>query len=164
MKKLFTAMLMALLLIPALSPAQQKETVALTSRAEVEVEKKGPTGEKLLVRVEASKANVTPGDTVIYSNDYVNNGDQPADNIVINNPIPEHMVYVDKSAEGVGTKIDFSVDKGKTYGTLAKLIIRTAAGRERPARPTDVTNVRWTLEKPLPAGGKGTVSYRSKVK
>lgn len=164
MKKLITAMLMAFLLLPALAPAQQKGGIKLTSRAEVEVEKKGPTGEKLLVRVEASKTNVVPGDTVIYSNDYVNNGDQPADNIVINNPIPEHMVYVDKSAEGAGARIDFSADKGKTYGPVAKLIIRTAAGKERPARPTDVTNVRWILEKPLPAGGKGTVSYRAKVK
>ncbi len=163
MKKTLAIVMATLLLIPALATAQ-KGGVELTSRAEVEVVRKNEKGEEVLRRISAAKANVAPGDTVIYTITYVNNGDQPATNVDINNPVPEHMLYLDKSAEGAETRIDFSVDKGRSYGPIARLTVRTDAGKEKPATPADITHIRWTLKKPLPAGGKGSVSYRAKVK
>ncbi|SRR6266567_281750 len=159
------AIIMAtLLLLPAITLAKQNGGIELTTRAEVEVVQKGAQGEKLVQRVEASTANVAPGDTVIYIVTYLNNGDDPATDVAINNPVPEHMVYVDKSAEGKDARIDFSVDKGKSYAPLSKLKIENSKGMERPARPADVTNVRWILERPVKAGETGSVSYRAKVK
>jgi len=163
MKRILAVLMAGILLIPALAAAE-KGGVELTSRAEVEVVQKNVKGENVLQRVEASKTNVAPGDTVIYTITFVNNGDQPATGVTVNNPVPEHMLYLDKSAEGKGTSIDFSADNGKTYGALGKLIIKTASGKEKPASAADITNVRWTMEKPLAPGSKGSVSYRAKVK
>ena len=164
MKRVIAVLVASLLLTPAVVTAQQGGGVELISRAEVEVIQKNETGESVKKRVEASKANVVPGDTVIYTVAYSNNGNQPATNVIINNPVPEHMLYLDNSAEGAGTRIDFSTDKGKSYGPLAALKVTNKAGRERPARAEDITNLRWTIEKPLAPGGKGTVSYRAKLK
>jgi len=164
MRKTLAVLTAALLLVPTLATAQQKGGIELVSKAEVEVMQKNDFGKDVAQRLAADKANVLPGDTVIFTIAYVNNGSQPASGVVINNPVPEHMEYADKSAEGAGTRIDFSIDKGKTYGQTATLKVRSTDGKERPARPADITNVRWTLEKPLPAGAKGSVSYRAKVK
>lgn len=161
-KMLFFLCIMLLLTIQA--KAADKGTIELKSVSEVEVTVKNEKGEKEVKRVEAAKANVAPGDTVIFTNYYTNKGDKPASDVVITNPVPEHMLYLDGTAEGKGAKIDFSVDKGKTYAPAAKLKVKGTDGKERPAAATDYTNIRWTLEKPLEKGGKGSVSFRAKVK
>ena len=153
----------AALLLPAAARAQQKGAVELKSVAEVEITTTNAKGEKEVKRIEASQANVAPGDTVIFTVFFVNNGSKPATDIAVKNPVPEHMVYVDTTAEGKGTKIDFSVDKGKTFGSPDKLKVKTPDKKERPATAADYTVVRWIVEK-LPPGGKGSVSFRAKVK
>jgi uncharacterized repeat protein (TIGR01451 family) len=163
-KRIIAVLMAALMMTPALVTAQQGGGVELISRAEVEVMQKNEKGVDIPKRVNVDKANVVPGDTVIYTITYTNNGEKPATNVAINNPVPENMLYVDKSAEGTGTRIVFSVDNGKSYSPLASLKVRNKAGKERPARPDDITNLKWTLEKPLEPGGKGTVSYKAKVK
>jgi len=164
MKKTVVILMTALLLAPALAPAQQKGGVELRSVAEVDVAQKNEKGEKVVKRVEASKANVVPGDTVIYTVTYLNSGDDPATDVVIKNPVPEHMVYLDKSAEGAGTRIDFSVDHGKSFGPADTLQVKGARGKERQGTAADITHIRWVLEQPLEKGSKGSVSFRAKVK
>lgn len=144
--------------------AADKGTVELRSTAEVEVTVKNDKGEKEVKRIDAAKADVVPGDVVIFTTYFTNNDKKPASDVVINNPMPEHMLYVDGSAEGAGTKIEFSVDKGKSFGTQDKLKTKGADGKERPAGPSDYTSIRWTLTGPLAPGGKGSVSFRAKVK
>jgi uncharacterized repeat protein (TIGR01451 family) len=157
-------MVMALLLMPAALPAQQTSTIQLTSVAEVEVTEKNAQGEKEVKRKEAALAKVVPGDLVIFTTRYVNTGKQPAGNVTVMNPVPEHMTYVDKSAEGKGARIDYSIDGGKTYGSPAKLTVTDGQGRVRPALATDYTHVRWVLIAPLAPGGTGSVSFRAQLK
>ncbi len=164
MKRVIAVLLATLLLAPAVLIAAPGGGVELISRAEVEVMQQNEKGESVKKRIEAAKRNVAPGDTVIYTISYANNGNKPASDVAINNPVPEHMLYVDKSVEGIGTRIEFSIDKGKSYGQLGSLKIKNKAGRERPARGDDITNLRWTIEKPLEPGSKGSVSFRAKVK
>lgn len=152
------------LLLPAAALAQQKGAVQLLSLAEVEIKAKNEAGKEEIKRVPAASANVTPGDTVIFTNNYINNGDQPAESVVITNPVPVHMLYVDGSAAGENARIEFSVDKGKSYGLPGALIVILGEGKERPARPDDYTHVRWTLKKPVPPAGSGSVMFRAKVK
>jgi len=83
---------------------------------------------------------------------------------VIKNPVPEHMLYVEGSAEGKGTKIEFSVDKGRTFEAAGKLMVPTPDGKKRRAAAADYTYIRWTIEKPLHKGANGSVSFRAKVK
>jgi uncharacterized repeat protein (TIGR01451 family) len=43
---------------------------------------------------------VVPGDQVVYTVTFTNNGDEPASKIVVTDPVPEQMRYVDGSAFG----------------------------------------------------------------
>ncbi len=162
-KKAITVLFLALMLTVQ-AKAADKGAVELKSIAEVEVTATNEKGEKEVKRVEASKAKVVPGDTVIFTNTYANTGKDPATGVVITNPVPEHMIYTEGSAEGKGAKIEFSVDNGKTFASAAKLKIKRADGKEKTATASDYTHIRWTLEKPVEKGAKGSVSFRAKVK
>lgn len=162
MKRTVINIIFALLLLPAAARAQQG-SIELKSIAEVEVTETNAKGVKEVKRLDASKAKVVPGDVVIFTTTYTNIGKQPADKVVITNPVPEHMDYLDKSAEGKGANINFSVDKGKSYGTPDKLMVTDAQGKTRKAGPMDYTTIRWTLVKPVPPGGTGSVSFRARL-
>ncbi len=139
--------------------AHAQGQIQLTSVAEVEVERFNQEGKKEVQRVKATK--VLPGNEVIFTTLYENTGKEAAENAVITNPMPEHMIYTQNSARGMGTMITFSVDGGKTYDAPAKLFIFDASGRKFPARPQDYTHIRWSFGDPLPPGAKGEVSFRA---
>lgn len=164
MTKRIVTVLSMLLLMSFQAMAADKGAIELKSVAEVEVMIKNDKGEHEIKRVEAAKANVVPGDVVIFTTYFTNNGKEAASDITINNPMPEHMLYIEGTAEGNGTKIGFSVDAGKSFYAPDKLKIKGDDGKERAAGPSDYTHIRWTLSKPLPSGGKGSVSFRAKLK
>lgn len=139
--------------------AQQERPIELTMVAEQEITVINAQGEKEVKRVPA--ARVVPGNEVVYTIFYRNVGEEMADNVVITNPVPEHMMYKDGSADGKGTSITFSVDGGKTYDVPANLKVRDAEGEERPAKATDYTHVRWTLNESLAPEAQGLVSFRA---
>jgi len=163
-KGLGMMMAFALLVAPMTLQAQQKSAVELTSVAEVEVTEKNAQGEKEVKRKEAALAKVVPGDVVIFTTRYANTSDKPVNNVMIMNPVPDHMVYLDKSAEGRGARIDYSADRGKTYGAPDKLTVKDSAGKTRPAAAADFTNIRWVLTAPLAPGGTGSVSFKAQLK
>jgi len=107
--------------------------------------------------------SITPGDKVGYRIIIENKGDKPADDIVLNNPVPENTLYVDGSARGANSSIVFSVDQGKTFATPEKLFI-VKDGKKLPATAKDYSNVRWVLTSSLKAGEKGSVQYIVQVK
>ncbi len=161
-----TRQLLTLLTLPLLFsfPALAAQGIELKSTAEVEITVTGVNGEKELKRINASQANVVPGETVIFTTHYVNHGEQPATAVVITNPVPEHMIYLEKSAEGKGTDITFSIDQGKSFAAEAQLKVKDAEGKEREATVADYTHIRWTVEGALARGAIGSVSFRAKVK
>jgi uncharacterized repeat protein (TIGR01451 family) len=142
--------------------AWAQSQIQLRNVAEVETVHLDAAGQKTVQRAPAAK--VLPGQEVIFTTYYENSGTQAAENAVITNPLPEHMVYTAGSASGAGARITVSADGGKTYNTPAMLLIKDAAGREFPARPQDYTHIRWTFENPLPPGAKGEVSFRALLK
>ncbi len=85
----------------------QKETVVVNEAGESEAQ---------LVAAEL----VVPGETVFYTITFTNVGAEPADNIVITNPIAEDLMYVDGSAFGAGMDILFSVDGGVTFAAAER--------------------------------------------
>ena len=157
-------MTLALLAAPMLAQAQQKSAIELKSVAEVDVVEKNALGEKEVKRTDVKEAKVVPGDTVIYTTRYVNRSDNTVNNLTITNPVPEHMVYADKSAEGKGARIDYSVDGGKTYAAPDKLSVRDETGKTRPAAAGDYTHIRWIITTPVAPGGTGSVSFRALLK
>lgn len=161
-KGIWIIWLAILLALPVASWAQAKGHIKLTSAAEVEREVFNPEGQKVIQRVPA--AEVLPGSEVIFTTRYENVSRQKAENAVITNPVPEHMLYTQNSAQGTGAQVTFSIDNGKSYNIPNQLFVLDAAGRKFPARPQDYTHIRWTFSHPLPSGAKGEVSFRAILK
>lgn len=164
MPKKFLATLSLLLLVALPASAAEKKGIELKSTAEVDIIVKNDKGVNEVIRVAAADTNVTPGDTVIFTTHYTYQGEKPATDVVINNPLPAQMLYLDNTAEGKGTRIDFSADQGKTFAAANKLKVKDAEGKERPASAADYTHIRWTIEGALKNGAKGSVSFKAKVK
>ena len=143
------------------SSAQEKGSIELKMIAQKEVTVENEEGEKEVKREAATK--VVPGDHVIYTVEYKNVGDEDADSVVINNPIPENMHYVPGSAKGDNTEIVFSIDGGISFDKPENLKVVGEEGNERPATAKEYTNIRWTLTTSVKSGEVGTVSYRAEL-
>lgn len=151
----------SVLVFTAVASQAEEGSIKLTALSEVDIEVINDKGEKEIKRVDAASAKVVPGDTVIFSVLYENVGKEATDNVVITNPVPEHMTYLSGTASGEAASIDFSVDKGATYKLPKDLRIKNKEGKEVLAEPSDYTDIRWTLNGPLPSGAKGAVSFRA---
>ena len=164
MKRTCTAQILSLLftLMAATAMAQDGALVKLKSEVLKETEVTNERGDEEIRLMPASSA--MPGETLTFTISYTNEGEEEARDIVLTNPVPEHMVYEGESAEGQGTIITFSVDGGVAYGAADSLTMTGEDGEKRKARPSDYTHIRWQLKEPVPPGGSGAVSFRASVK
>jgi uncharacterized repeat protein (TIGR01451 family) len=156
-----TTALMTLLLVSAMSHAQEKGCLELKTVAETEQEFVNEQGQKATRLVPAGK--VVPGSEVIWTITAKNVCEKPAENIVVANPVPEHMNYVANSAMGVGTDITYSLD-GTEFKAASELTTREADGSSRTARPDEYRAIRWTYKAPFAPGATAFVRYRATVK
>ena len=136
--------------------------IRFTSTVEVEVQQKNTAGETVLVRLPAD--TVEPGEAVIYTNSFTNTGKQPADNIVINMPVPENTVYLDGSGSETGYEVVFSIDRGVSFAKPEKLTVSDSNGSQRQALAEEYTNLRWTKLAPLVPGATGVTEFRVRIK
>ena len=148
-----------LALIVLSSSAYADNFIKLTSAVEQEVVVKDKRGKKTVKRVPAEK--VVPGDEVIYTTVFTNVGDEPADNIVIKNPIPEHTFYKDGSAAGGNTVVTYSVDGGRTFDKPQNLFVKEKGGSKRLAKASEYTDIRWEYKPKLHPGKKSSVQFRA---
>jgi uncharacterized repeat protein (TIGR01451 family) len=140
--------------------AADKSCVELKTSAETErdVVEQGQTVKRL---VPAGK--VVPGDEVIWTITATNVCQTATDNVVIANPVPEHMTYVANSAIGTGTDIAYSLD-GKEFDGATDLQVRTDDGTLRAARAFEYRAIRWTYKNAFAPGATAFVRYRALVK
>lgn len=165
MFKRILTVLIALTVMAIPSFAISDSMVNISSKAEVEVKVINAKGEVEIKRIEASEAEVVPGDIVIFTTVFRNDGDAATNSgMVLTNPISGHMTYVGGSATGKGTVITFSVDGGKVYDVPASLKVKAEDGTMRRALPEDYTHIRWTITDPLRPSDEGRVGFRAKVK
>jgi len=106
---------------------------------------------------------VVPGESIVFTVTYTNNGAEPAESIRITNPVPEHMDYVEGSASGDNTTIVFSVDDGASFAAADQLQVDAEDGTQRPAAAADYTHVRWTLNSDIEPGAGGNVQFTAVV-
>lgn len=152
MKVLMSVVLIAL---SAVAGAQGHLDVQTTvQKQEVFVNEEGESGTRL-VPAEV----VVPGERVIYTITFRNVSGEPADNVVITNPIAEDLMYVDGSAFGPGMEIVFSVDGGNTFAKADELTVVEQDGEIRDAAAGDFTHVRWVMQNDLAAGAQGTARF-----
>ncbi len=148
----------ALAALTCVHPALANASVRLTnsvSRVELQTAANGAVERKIL-----PATMVTPGDQLIFTINYQNDGKQNASQFKITNPLPPSVEYTGTDDDS----IEVSVDGGATYGKLDQLSVKDSDGSMRPAQSNDVTHLRWTLPNDLQPGGKGEVSFNARLK
>lgn len=138
--------------------AQASNDIELRNVAETEQEVKTPEGKVEKKRVPALKA--IPGNEVIYTSSFRNNGRKPAANVSVVNPVPANTTYVGGSAFGENSDITFSADGGRTWASADKVTVTGPDGKKRPAAASDLTHIRWTYRGELAAGKQAAVGFR----
>jgi uncharacterized repeat protein (TIGR01451 family) len=143
--------------------AQAKARIVVSIQQTKEVTESSPAG-KATRFVPATSAS--PGDVLEYVLVYTNQGDEPATNAVIEDPVPKGTRFIANSAAGEGAEITFSNDNGKSFAPAVKLTyevkLPSGAVERRVATPSEYTNIRWTIPQ-VPAGASGKVSFRVRV-
>ncbi|MGB5622268.1 MAG: hypothetical protein WBN65_07225 [Gammaproteobacteria bacterium] len=139
----------------------QQDSIRLEHRAQQWELVKDASGQEQRQLVEA--ARVLPGEEVLFTVTYTNVGAQPAGDVTITNPIPDHMNYLDGSATGDGASITFSVDGGRSFEEPRNLVVTDAEGVQRPATANDYTHIRWILGTDVAAGSSGSVQFTAVV-
>lgn len=118
------------------------------------------TGETTTTLEEASL--VKPGEIVVFTSIFTNISEEIAENITVNNPVPENMVYISFSARGEGASVNYSVD-GENFGSPDSLTVVGEDGVERIARPEEYKEIQWVFESELSPGQSGEVSFKAKL-
>lgn len=106
---------------------------------------------------------VIPGDVIYYEIGFENISNTPAENIVVDNPLPNNSKYREGSATGDNTTITFSVD-GNTFKPADQLTVTDANGNSVPAKPDDYTHIRWVYNTTLQPGEKAVVTYKTTIR
>lgn len=151
----------ALALLPLAATAKPRVVISIAQAKEVALVTGGTRSTRMVPTQSAS-----PGDVVEYALSYTNQGDEPATNAVIDDPIPKGTTYIANSAAGEDAEITFSSDGGKNYAQPVKLTYQiklpSGAMEQRIATPAEYTHIRWTIKEVRP-GAAGKVSFRVKV-
>lgn len=144
-RPLATCFVAAFLAVPALA----QDSVALSS--DVHVVRMVDGKEQL-----DPPASVVPGDRLVFSTRYRNNGSETVNDFTVTNPLPAPVMLADNGAFAV------SVDGGATFGPLSEARV-IEGDQSRAATLADVTHVRWTLPS-IAAGAGGELSYFATVR
>ncbi len=150
----------ALMAGPAFAAAQSTPVPAnaVTLKGDVKLEKSitenGATSVQLL-----DPTVVVPGDRLLFTTRYRNDGGQPVTNFIVTNPLPPAVVLTAEAA----ANNEVSVDGGKTWGLLSTLKVSDGQSGMRAALGSDVTHLRWTIAT-IAAGANGQVEYHAIVR
>ena len=136
--------------------AQEQGHLNVTTFVQKEEVSVNAAGEADTRLVEAE--TVVPGDRVVYTITFQNISDDAAEHVVITNPIAASLTYIDGSAFGPGTEIQFSVDGGKSFAERDALTV-DENGDVRPAEAKDFTHIRWVMQQDLAVGAQGMARF-----
>lgn len=111
------------------------------------------------IDVEFEEAKIAnPGERSRFHLSFTNEGDVPAENIVLLMPVPSDVDVVSGTATDTRAEVSYSVDGGLTFASPEALFETTERGGEE-VQLANVTTVRWTLTDPVAPGASGALSY-----
>lgn len=139
--------------------------VTLSSEAMIERVVVGVDGKETVQLKSPKDVVVVPGDKVVFTLKYANQGTEPADGFRATNPMPGPVQFIEAAQDWA----EVSVDNGVTWGKLTALKVKAVpvegvATEERAATAADVTHVRWAFANAIAPGAKGSLSYRGVIK
>ncbi len=153
--------LVALIMTPVLALAAPDLKIQMAAEKEVVVIENGKE-----VRKRVPTLEIEPGSILYFTLRIVNEGDENATNVIVDNPIPEETVYVEGSAGGEHSIVQFSIDNGETFATADELTYEFTSfsgdKQLRKAKPDMYTNVRWVVEDVEP-GSQEELFFQVKV-
>lgn len=133
--------------------------LSITTRVMVEQRRAAPDGTTRIMLAKPDR--VGPGDRVVILLAYRNTGAQPLGDVALADPLPPSIAF--RGAHAGSPDPEVSVD-GRSFGPLPALVVRLPGGGTRPARPMDVTAVRWRLTTPLAPGAQGELAFEGTVR
>lgn len=136
------------------SAAAQDKPVALESKVQL-MRAAENGGQPQLLEPE----NVVPGDTLLFTTSFHNEGAAAVTDFVVVNPVAASLQLTEEPAG----QTDVSVDGGKTWGALSQLRVVEIEGQERPATAKDITHLRWKFARIQP-GETGRVQFVALVR
>lgn len=148
---------LCIVMAPGFCPAAFADPVQIRSEVLKETVVTTPEGRKT---IQTPLDRATPGDTIVIRLTYLNEGQNPAADAVISNPLPDQLAFVE-SREGGSPQV--SIDGGKTFDVLARLKVKID-DVERPAQASDVTHIRWRVAAPVRPGQSGAVAFAARLK
>ena len=154
-RTLVSAVVFGLMSLPAFA-----EGLLVEQRAEVAVSVEMETGETVEELRPAEL--VRPGETVVFTVHFENQMAEAAENIVLEMPVPEEMVFVQGSADYEGVNTLHSVGDG-VFHSWSDLIIEDETG-SRSAGADDVRAIKWVFTDAVPANTVDEISFRAVLK
>jgi uncharacterized repeat protein (TIGR01451 family) len=133
----------------------------------------GLVAEQIIERVVTTKAangevqtklvpadRVIPGEQLVYTLKFGNQGAAAAERVVLTLPIPAEVAYIENSAASKLATVDFSADGGASFA-LREALTASANGKTRPALAADITHVRWTFNAPVQPKQTGELVFKA---
>ncbi len=119
-------------------------------------------GRRLIEREPVREAR--PGQVLVYTLKAVNQGDGPALDARIEDPVPVGTVLLLDSLDGVSAPTEASLDGGRTWQSFPALV----DGEDEPTRPVPAppeayTHLRWVLDGSLGPGESRDISFKVRV-
>ncbi len=123
------------------------------------------TGEDEIETVLLDAAGVQPGEELRYTIEFTNTSTEIIDPgiVVITNPIPDSVEYLEGTAVGDDSEILFSVDGGASFASADRLAV-VEGGVRLPAEARHYTAIRWIYGGILGSGEGGSVAFDVRLK
>ncbi|BAY61048.1 hypothetical protein NIES22_11090 [Calothrix brevissima NIES-22] len=154
----------------AIAQNATKAPIQLRLEAEKKVVQQDRQGKQTVTwQALQGKVVVQAGDVLRYTVTGGNNGDKAVKNLTINQPIPQGMVYILKSAtvnDKQGAKITYSIDGGRSFVEEPTIKVTLANGTQetRPAPATAYTHIRWKFGSSVAAKETVKGTYQVQVR
>lgn len=138
------------------------EALTATQKVEKEITVQQADGTSVTKRVSADQ--VTPGEKVVYTVNFLNDSAEPASDLVLAMPVPSDIRFLEGSADRDGAVVKYSVDGGVSFIDRDALTLPAVGGGTRPARADDITHIQWRIAGPVPVGASDAVAFKGRLK